>query len=58
MLNPWPYIDKPHDSVTSTEPCKDEDDVSASSDSVGEQLFDLVEVHNTGHSQKITGRNS
>ncbi|KAE8285277.1 hypothetical protein D5F01_LYC16730 [Larimichthys crocea] len=36
-------------------PCKDEDDVSASSDSLGEQLFELVDVYNTGHSQKITG---
>ncbi|XP_032395922.1 uncharacterized protein LOC116704494 [Etheostoma spectabile] len=35
--------------------CKDEDDVSVSSDSLGEQLFELVNVYNTGHSQKITG---
>ncbi|KAM9841545.1 uncharacterized protein ACBR49_014983 [Aulostomus maculatus] len=35
--------------------CKDEDDVSESSDSLGEQLFELVNVYNTGHSQKITG---
>ncbi|KAM8742996.1 uncharacterized protein AB9X84_017468 [Acanthopagrus schlegelii] len=35
--------------------CKDEDDASVSSDSLGEQLFELVEVYNTGHSQKITG---
>ncbi|KAK5852419.1 hypothetical protein PBY51_023888 [Eleginops maclovinus] len=34
---------------------KEEDDLSASSDSVGEQLFELVDVYNTGHSQKITG---
>ncbi|XP_027880945.1 polyadenylate-binding protein 3 [Xiphophorus couchianus] len=34
---------------------KDEDDVSESSDSLGEQLFELVDVYNTGHSQKITG---
>ncbi|XP_034047369.1 polyadenylate-binding protein 3 isoform X1 [Thalassophryne amazonica] len=34
---------------------KDKDDVSVSSDSLGEQLFELVEVYNTGHSQKITG---
>lgn len=40
---------------SSKEPCKDEDDASASSDSLGEQLFDLVDVYNTGHSQKITG---
>uniref|UniRef100_A0A3P9JDE0 PABC domain-containing protein n=1 Tax=Oryzias latipes TaxID=8090 RepID=A0A3P9JDE0_ORYLA len=35
--------------------CKHEDDASASSDSLGEQLFELVDVYNTGHSQKITG---
>ncbi|XP_062269514.1 uncharacterized protein LOC133975551 isoform X2 [Platichthys flesus] len=35
--------------------CKEEDNVSASSDSLGEQLFELVDVYNTGHSQKITG---
>ncbi|XP_069025566.1 polyadenylate-binding protein 1-A [Embiotoca jacksoni] len=34
---------------------KDEDDVSVSSDSLGDQLFELVDVYNTGHSQKITG---
>ncbi|XP_054908556.1 uncharacterized protein LOC129374257 isoform X2 [Poeciliopsis prolifica] len=34
---------------------KDEDDVSESSDSLGEQLFELVDVYNTGHSEKITG---
>ncbi|XP_040013908.1 uncharacterized protein LOC120806628 isoform X1 [Xiphias gladius] len=34
---------------------KDEDDMSVSSDSLGEQLFELVDVYNTGHSQKITG---
>ncbi|XP_062290882.1 uncharacterized protein LOC133995488 [Scomber scombrus] len=39
----------------STVTCKEEDDVSASSDSVGEQLFELVDVYNTGYSQKITG---
>ncbi|XP_040053772.2 uncharacterized protein LOC120831921 [Gasterosteus aculeatus] len=36
-------------------PCKDDDDLSVSSDSLGEQLFELVDVYNTGHSQKITG---
>ncbi|KAM3599768.1 uncharacterized protein V6R79_011108 [Siganus canaliculatus] len=36
-------------------PSKEEDDVSVSSDSLGEQLFELVDVYNTGHSQKITG---
>ncbi|XP_034565633.1 uncharacterized protein LOC117831187 isoform X2 [Notolabrus celidotus] len=35
--------------------CKDEDEVSMSSDSLGEQLFELVDVYNTGYSQKITG---
>ncbi|KAM4719655.1 uncharacterized protein FYW61_015382 [Anableps anableps] len=34
---------------------KDEDDVSESSDSLGEQLFELVDAYNTGHAQKITG---
>ncbi|XP_029941260.1 uncharacterized protein LOC115383269 [Salarias fasciatus] len=34
---------------------KEEDDVSTSSDALGEQLFELVDVYNTGHSQKITG---
>lgn len=40
--------------------CKDADvdDVSVSSDSLGEQLFELVDVYNTGHSQKITGEQS
>lgn len=37
---------------------KEEDDVSASSDSLGEQLFELVDVYNTGHSQKITGKSN
>lgn len=35
--------------------CKEEDDMSTSSDALGEQLFELVDVYNTGHSQKITG---
>ncbi|XP_026153457.1 uncharacterized protein LOC113124641 [Mastacembelus armatus] len=35
--------------------CNDEDDGSVSSDSLGEQLFELVDVYNTGHSEKITG---
>ncbi|XP_077441754.1 uncharacterized protein LOC144063786 [Vanacampus margaritifer] len=34
---------------------KEEDDGSVSSDSLGEQLFDLVDTYNTGYSQKITG---
>ncbi|XP_061887166.1 uncharacterized protein LOC133638507 isoform X1 [Entelurus aequoreus] len=34
---------------------KEEDDLSVSSDSLGEQLFDLVNVFDTGYSQKITG---
>ncbi|XP_015236920.1 uncharacterized protein LOC119776577 [Cyprinodon tularosa] len=33
----------------------DDDDVSESSDSLGEQLFELVDIYNTGYSQKITG---
>lgn len=32
-----------------------EDNVSSSSDSLGERLFELVDLYNTGHSQKITG---
>ncbi|KAK6315707.1 hypothetical protein J4Q44_G00132310 [Coregonus suidteri] len=34
---------------------KEEDEASASSDSLGEQLFELVDFCNTGHTQKITG---
>ncbi|XP_077352786.1 uncharacterized protein LOC144001959 isoform X1 [Festucalex cinctus] len=34
---------------------KEEDNGSVSSDSLGEQLFDLVDIYNTGYSQKITG---
>ncbi|XP_013979243.1 uncharacterized protein [Salmo salar] len=34
---------------------KEEDEASASSDSLGEQLFELVDIYNTGHTQKITG---
>lgn len=33
----------------------DEETVSTSSDSLGEQLFELVNLYNTGYSQKITG---
>lgn len=32
-----------------------EDSVSSSSDSLGERLFELVDLYNTGYSQKITG---
>lgn len=32
-----------------------EDAVSASSDSLGEQLYELVDIHNTGFTEKITG---
>lgn len=32
-----------------------EDGQSSSSDSLGERLFELVDLYNTGHSQKITG---
>lgn len=45
------YVIPPYSEVAQ----KDEDDVSESSDSLGEQLFELVDVYNTGHSQKITG---
>lgn len=37
-------------------PCEDEDELSASSDSLGEQLFNLVDIYKTGFSQKITGK--
>ncbi|XP_057674912.1 uncharacterized protein LOC130905476 [Corythoichthys intestinalis] len=40
-----------HSKTTSRE----EDDGSVSSDSLGEQLFNLIDVYNTGYSQKITG---
>lgn len=32
-----------------------EDNVSTSSESLGEQLFELVDMYNTGNAQKITG---
>lgn len=32
-----------------------DDAASVSSDSLGEQLFDLIDLYNTGHTQKITG---
>ncbi|KAL4617396.1 hypothetical protein GN956_G21424 [Arapaima gigas] len=32
-----------------------EDEVSVSSDSLGEQLYELVDIHNTGLTEKITG---
>lgn len=31
------------------------DKASGSSDSLGERLYDLIELHNTGHTHKITG---
>lgn len=40
---------------SSKAPCEDEDEISASSESLGEQLFELVDIYNTGYSQKITG---
>ncbi|XP_067105808.1 uncharacterized protein [Osmerus mordax] len=40
---------------TRKEASKDDDEVSASSDSLGEQLFELVDIYNTGQTQKITG---
>ncbi|XP_072518727.1 uncharacterized protein [Salminus brasiliensis] len=36
-------------------PSRADDADSASSDSLGERLHDLVELHNTGQTQKITG---
>lgn len=43
----------------SQEPSKiklnNEESISTSSDSLGEQLFQLVDLYNTGYSQKITG---
>ncbi|KAK7143109.1 hypothetical protein R3I93_014317 [Phoxinus phoxinus] len=39
-----------------SEPVSHTDDaVSVSSDSLGEQLYDLIDLYNTGHTQKITG---
>lgn len=40
---------------TSKGTSEDDDEVSASSDSLGEQLLELVDIYNTGHTQKITG---
>ncbi|XP_024236964.1 uncharacterized protein LOC112219701 isoform X2 [Oncorhynchus tshawytscha] len=40
---------------SNTRMSKEEDEASASSDSLGEQLFELVDIYNTGHTQKITG---
>ncbi|XP_062410497.1 uncharacterized protein LOC134100991 isoform X2 [Sardina pilchardus] len=31
------------------------EETSASSDSLGERLYDLIDLHNTGHTHKITG---
>ncbi|XP_042567328.1 uncharacterized protein LOC122134729 [Cyprinus carpio] len=43
-------------SSDSSEPVSHTDDAaSVSSDSLGEQLFDLIDLYNTGHTQKITG---
>lgn len=36
-------------------PSKADDADSVSSDSLGEQLYDLIELYNTGQTQKITG---
>uniref|UniRef100_A0A8C5AU50 Uncharacterized LOC115531911 n=1 Tax=Gadus morhua TaxID=8049 RepID=A0A8C5AU50_GADMO len=41
--------------VPSKRPYNDEENVSGSSDSLGDQLFELVDTYNTGHSHKITG---
>ncbi|XP_023841676.1 uncharacterized protein [Salvelinus sp. IW2-2015] len=40
---------------SNTKMSKEEDEASASSDSLGEQLFELVDIYNTEHTQKITG---
>ncbi|XP_071207685.1 uncharacterized protein [Salvelinus alpinus] len=40
---------------SNTRMSKEEDEASASSDSLGEQLFELVDIYNTEHTQKITG---
>ncbi|XP_035632440.1 uncharacterized protein LOC118387813 [Oncorhynchus keta] len=40
---------------SNTRMSKEEDEASVSSDSLGEQLFELVDIYNTGHTQKITG---
>ncbi|XP_067825763.1 uncharacterized protein [Heptranchias perlo] len=44
---------------SSTEKCMfkivQDDTDSDSTDSLGDQLYDLVDIHNTGHSEKITG---
>ncbi|XP_026101538.1 uncharacterized protein LOC113072782 isoform X1 [Carassius auratus] len=43
-------------SLDISEPVSHTDDAaSVSSDSLGEQLFDLIDLYNTGHTQKITG---
>uniref|UniRef100_A0A8C2AGJ0 PABC domain-containing protein n=1 Tax=Cyprinus carpio TaxID=7962 RepID=A0A8C2AGJ0_CYPCA len=43
-------------SSDNSEPVSHTDDAaSVSSDSLGEQLFDLIDLYNTGHTQKITG---
>lgn len=43
-------------SPDNSEPVSHTDDAaSVSSDSLGEQLFDLIDLYNTGHTQKITG---
>ncbi|KAI4904675.1 hypothetical protein NFI96_015771, partial [Prochilodus magdalenae] len=39
----------------SKQPSKADDGDSVSSDSLGEQLYDLIDLYNTGHTQKITG---
>lgn len=42
-----------------SEPPSQADDVnSVSSDSMGEQLYELINLYNTGYTQKITGYHS
>ncbi|XP_047228195.1 polyadenylate-binding protein 3 isoform X2 [Girardinichthys multiradiatus] len=48
-------VTKPLFYTTANEVAHKANDVPESSDSLGEQLFELVDVYNTGHSQKITG---
>jgi len=43
------------DSLPSEPVSHTDDAVSVSSDSLGEQLYDLIDLYNTGHTQKITG---
>ncbi|KAM6985762.1 uncharacterized protein FYW47_008411 [Aplochiton taeniatus] len=48
-------LHEPHRYSSDIQKEEDADDESVSSDSLGEQLFELVDIYNTGHTQKITG---